>query len=129
MATKQYHLFDSTATTADNKVSTKITRKGSITAICFSVSGISGAAVDGRSRWELSKQSSSAFNQNDKPSTVLCTIVGGTVGVATSGIGSNTLLAGISIPVDVGDTIYLHQECSGTANGTLNKNVSISVDE
>lgn len=117
MATRNYKLYWASGTSADNKASLRVVAKGLITAISWSISGLSGADVTGRLQVELSKTAVNQITINDTPPngilSEVCVPVGGAV--ASESFGLNFLVAGIGYPVDVLDTLYIHQIFTGAA--------------
>lgn len=129
MPTRTYKLYNaSSVASADAIASSKVVRKGSISAILFAMSGQAGAAVTGCRQLELSKQSTRQITTNDTPPTVLAE---GCIAGSVSGgaVHNMCLIAGLSIPVDVGDTLYMHQVVAGTAFATVSDAICIYVNE
>lgn len=108
---KGYKLVTQGTASANAAASIKITKKGTLKALNYSLEATGGAGV-GRMCYELSKQNVSSVTINDAPETVI-TAVCLALGNATSTDASGTQLLGTE--VDVGDTIYVNITLSGTA--------------
>jgi|SRR5712671_5958089 len=113
--TKPYKLYwtaPGTLGASDNVASLKITRKGVIRTIRFLLSGKAGLASNGCQQVELSKQPTGNLTTNDAPSSVLAeaTIP---YGVMSGAACFSQTIPGLSIPVEVGDTLYAHQVIAG----------------
>lgn len=128
MATKPYKLYNTTATTQDAAASLKITRRGVITSINMSIAGVAGAAVNACRQIELSKQSTRSITTNDTPPGVLAEVAAA-ANISAGSYCNQQLIAGLSIPVDVGDTLYLHNLAVGTASSTVTDSVMVYVNE
>jgi hypothetical protein len=129
MATVKHKIYVSSISTGDAKGSIKLTRSGKITAICWHYVGTAGADTTGFQRFELAKQSASSFTVNDTPPTVMCYFAGGAVFGASAGFAQNGLEVGLSIPVNPGDILYLHELIGGTAPASGLLTCMISIDE
>lgn len=128
MATRTYKLYSATIGAASADASLRIVRKGRITSINWVTVGTAGAGTDWRKLYELSKQNTLSATTNDTPPTVIdyhC--VNGNV--SGGSFGANSLHAGMSNPVDVGDTLYLNTTASGVAPSGIWQVVVITVEE
>jgi hypothetical protein len=129
MATRVYRLYSAALTTsADNKASLRISKRGRINAVCATANITQAADVTGVQRFEISKQSASSFAVNDTPNSVLCHFSCGGAAVASQSTHDNILVAGLDWQVENGDTIYLHELLAGTAptSGTLSIDIFVS---
>lgn len=123
---RSYKLFSTAATTTNAAASLRVTKNATIRCILFSIATTAGAGVAGLTLAELSKQNVGSFTVNDTPDTVLATVG---VPAPVSG-GANVLNVGIicSLPVSVGDTLYLNITHSGTGLASAAHNVTIYTD-
>lgn len=120
--------FASTAT-GDAKANIRIANKGSIVSLYLVYTGLAAAAIDGFSRFEISKQSASSFTLNDAPTTVLFHWAAAYTQIASAAFAVTGMMAGCAHPVMPFDIIYCHQLIGGTAPTTGSFYLSMMVNE
>ncbi len=114
MQTRNYVLYHTNGGTSDNVASCKVARKGVITAVKWIRGLISGAGTANCNRDQLSFQSTSLFTQNDCPPHSIISQVCLGQQVTASAYAVSLLDAGLSEPVNVGDTFYIHTKADGS---------------
>jgi hypothetical protein len=115
MNTRPYNLYFASTSTGDAKANIRISAKGFITSLYAIYTGVAAAAIDGFSRFEISKQSSSNFTLNDAPNTVMMRFAFAYTQIASAAYAGTGMMAGCSHPVMPYDIIYAHQLIGGTA--------------
>lgn len=126
MATKVYKLYTSTTGSNNGVASLKITRNGFITAIAGQMALLGGAGL-GRLEYEVSKQNTTSLSTNDTPDAVLGSF--GIVSPNATHNAENAFIAGLRIPVEIGDTIYLNTTFTGAvAPAGANGNFYLYID-
>ena len=125
--TRTYKLYGTTIGTSDAIASLRITRRGQITGILFACAGIAGGAATGCIQLEVSKQSTRSIVTNDTPPDVIGQVVL-PASIASAPCAINVFVA-LDHPVDVGDTLYLHQVALGQALSSATHAISIYVQQ
>lgn len=105
MGTKTYKLLATVTGTTNAAASLKITRAGTITGIAFALDLLGGAGVS-RLQYELSKQNTSSLAVNDTPDVVLASASIASPNAVHA--AENALIAGLAIPVEIGDSLYIN---------------------
>lgn len=108
----QYKLYSSVTATTNAAASVKITKRGKLKAINFSLGGLAGAGSTGWFIIEISKQNTTSATTNDAPVTVL-----GYANFPLNGVSSSqvsNVLSMADADLDVGDTVYMNVTATGT---------------
>lgn len=110
---KVYKLYASATATASNCCNLQLGRAGRLLSCCWHISGLSGAAVTGYQRWELSLSSVSQIATHDTPGNSLagfaCSEPIAVAGFAATGVSA------IGVDIAAGDKLYLHVNVQGQA--------------
>lgn len=115
MPTKIYKLYTNTTGSNNGVASLKITRDGQITGISWALGLLGGAGV-GRISFELSKQNTSSLTTNDTPDVVLASACIASPNATHN--ADNALTAGLAIPVQIGDSLYINTAFVGAVAPT-----------
>lgn len=126
--TKPYKFSWSAVGTANQVASLRITRPGVITAISFSLMGVSGVgSTTTTQQIEVSMLTAQSIQQNDAPPSVLAeTVIGYTVANAVSALSQ--VVPGLRVPVNAGDLINVHQVATNGSPASCSHNVMLYVD-
>lgn len=103
-----------TNTTGSNNgvVSLRLNKSTRIKAVYFSIIGLAGSAASAQFTVELAKQNVSSLAITDTPETVIAS-VSLAYGVLNAAAMVNQYIP-MDIPVDVGDTLYLNTQLTGS---------------
>lgn len=112
MQTRVYKLYGTT--TGNNIASVAVGQNGRVTAIAFDIVGVANAAVTNALTYEVTLNTASSMVATNDTVTSLASCSMGTA-IASSYMGAQKLIAGLSIAVQTGDRFVLN---SGSLAGT-----------
>lgn len=126
--TRIYKLYSASVASGNAVSSLRVVRAGMIVSIGWNVIGVGGAGANGCFQVELSKSNLSNIVTNDTPGNVLSQ-VNCAYPVAATAACSNSLQAGLAIPVEPAETLYLNTALTNVAPATQSIECFIAVLE
>ncbi len=127
MPSRRYQIYSNTVTSASNTTNIEIARDGFITSVLWTLWALGGAGVDSRLAYEVSLQGVTQIITNDADRVISGVAAGAQV--ASSVREVNVLDAGLRLPVNAGDRLYLNVFAGGTAWGSGNVRCLVNVED